>query len=1023
MGPEWTIYAAGDGDFLWWVLRGVAMITGDGSWDSMVAVGFFLGILWVILKGLIDGAREIEVQSIVSAWLLFSVLFGTTSSVLIEDTQSGALAKGGTPIEEVPLGVAAAGGIISTIGKTITDLFEQVYTMPGQADFMTVGDQGFGGTLETMMRLRGLESLAYQQDSTGFLESAKTYVAECVTHGMNIVNAPLERTEILNAENPLSAMRFDSDVYWTTSYIGEHVGMPSGCVQIDDKTYDCSCADAHDALLDFAATYKNSSDLNTLVSGAVAGRGQNPGNLGAENAIEALLSSTADHNQYIVNRVLKGAIQEGEMMAAASNGDMAAMSMLETARAQRDTAWALEDSMFRQVVVPLMTFLESAMYAVTPIVALMIVLGSSGFQMLVKYLGFVGWTQLWLPVLAIINFFAQWATSRAISNTIDAMGPDVSPVSLNGIGIIESELQHWLGVAGMLGAATPVITLMLITGSTMAATRLTGQFETSSGNVAQDQTSAPVDVSPGQVAHGSNGLKAGDHGWSEFYDQSADGRLGSLTLGASAAQQAQQMETAAAGWEQAYAQNVSSSVAEDQTFQQSWGSVSSASDVESSNLGVADQKAWSHAEALAEKNDWSAEETRAFAASLSGGASTPNVSPVDMAAKLEASSSENFKVSDSVQAELKNTTTESGTLSSEYSDVQSASEVDSQEDRGTASVVDSAKEEHSEQLRMAESYREQAEEAETWGENYGLNREMQMAEARTQIANDSGSAEKYRDWQSERLENLGREDEAAAVQEMSGTELADHFTQTALGGPEAGENPTQFYQGLAHSLDQQGAYGNPYQEDGGFEGAPTAPSLDAPGMTTGDGTSASDIEGKVDGPEADKGDGRSGQQGMQREVGSEPADRDVRHSEGEERELFLPAANTFGMEFAAFGPGGELNAQEQGAEKGQELNNETAQAADAAEMAREGAGGVYDVVDNAVEGVLEPHYGAGAPGIGDNPQTTSDTAANAITGTGNALTGGLYGEAVEAASEATSTISGWFGGGEPQQGGGDSGRN
>lgn len=970
MGPEWTIYAAGDGDFLWWVLRGVAMITGDGSWDSMVAVGFFLGFIWVFVKGLIEGAEGIEVQSIVSAWLLFSILFGTTTDVLIEDTQSGALAKGGTPIEDVPLGVAAAGGIISTIGKTLTDLFEQVYNMPGQADFMTVGDQGFGGTLETMMRLRGLEKVAYQQDSTGFLESAKTYVAECVTHGMNIVNAPLERTEILNAEDPLSAMRFDSDVYWTTSYIGEHVGMPSGCVKIDDKTYDCSCADAHDALLDFAATYKNSSDLNTLVSGAVAGRGQEPGHLGAENAIEALLSSTADHNQYIVNRVLKGAIQEGEMIAAASSGDMAALSMLETARAQRDTAWALEDSMFRQVVVPLMTFLESAMYAVTPIVALMIVLGSSGFQMLVKYLGFIGWTQLWLPVLAIINFFAQWATSRAISDTVNAMGTDVSPVSINGIGIIESELQHWLGVAGMLGAATPVITLMLITGSTMAATRLTGQFETSSGNVAQDQTSAPVDVGAGQVSYGSNGLQQGDFGRSETYSQSADGRLGSLSLGSDAAQQAKQLESASAGWEQAYARNVSNSVVEDSGFQQSWANVSSSGDMQAHGLGAAEERAFKHAESFQENENWSEAENRAFAASMAMGASTPGVSPVDASAQLQGSSSETFEVSERVQAALEETVTDSGTLKDDFQDVRKAAEEDSAENRGTASIVDSAKEEHSSQLRMAETYQEQAEEAETWGQNYGLDREMQMAEARTQIANDSGSAEKYRDWQSERLENLGREDEAAAVQEMSGAELADHFTQTALGGPEAGESPTQFYQGLAHSLDQQGIYGNPYEEEGGFEGAPAGPSLD--GMEASDGTQAADMDGSVKGPDATMGDGRAEQQRMQREVGNDPAAGGPRdHSEAEEREVNLPAINNFALGFMDnMGPGGSFNPAEQAAQQGQQMDGEAAQAGDSAQMMREGAGGVYDFTDgfmqNALSGEIDAPESEGS--ALDNPR-------------------------------------------------------
>ncbi len=59
--------------------------------------------------------------------------------------------------------------------------------------------------------------------------------------------------------------------------------------------------------------------------------------------------------------------------------------MVNQAIQQRNTQWAAEQSMFMTVVRPMLTFFEGFIYAITPIIAFIIVMGSFGLQLAGKY--------------------------------------------------------------------------------------------------------------------------------------------------------------------------------------------------------------------------------------------------------------------------------------------------------------------------------------------------------------------------------------------------------------------------------------------------------------------------------------------------------------------------------------------------------------------------------------------------------------------------------------------------------------
>ncbi len=148
--------------------------------------------------------------------------------------------------------------------------------------------------------------------------------------------------------------------------------------------------------------------------------------------------------------------------------DYGSALMINQAIQQRNTQWAAEQSMFMSVVRPMLTFFEGFVYAITPIMGFIIVMGSMGMTLAGKYFQTVLWIQLWMPVLSITNLFIHTAATNEMAS-LSTPGLN-SMYALSSTGDTHStELDRY---GGMLAAATPIISLFIVTGSTYAFTSL-----------------------------------------------------------------------------------------------------------------------------------------------------------------------------------------------------------------------------------------------------------------------------------------------------------------------------------------------------------------------------------------------------------------------------------------------------------------------------------------------------------------------------------------------------------------------
>ncbi|WP_207461280.1 conjugal transfer protein TraG N-terminal domain-containing protein [Azospirillum sp. SYSU D00513] len=483
---DWTIHSIGDAGFLAEILNAVAMIVGTGEFGAVAQIGLFLGVLYIFIQSVFAGAQKIEWQKALAAWIVFQVVFGSGETVIIEDAYTGQTHV----VDNVPLGVAASGSLISEIGYQITSSFETGFSSPA----MTT--QGFGSGMETVKAIRynslNMSSLGAANNIGGgnFWQSWTNYVRECTSTKVTLDASGKTLNSIVNNPSVLAALEF-SDVNFTTM------------IQVSPTPETLSCAGAYIKLNTYTLTTFLPA-FKTIILSRVLGVAANEAavTIKVQDALDGL-GLAIDQNDLILSSVLEPIFNEGMSFRAEDDMDFNYASAIRDAMKQREMSWMAEASLFQSIVHPMLTFLEGFVYAVTPLMGFLIVLGPMGLAVAGKYILMLIWIQLWMPVLAITNFYAHFILAGKLA-TLSATGMDLTSI----VGLYQSgnEIQRWLSTAQMLASSTPALTLMLIYGSSVTATHLAGRLQggdhVDEKRIAPDRVNAsPMIMKTAQLSH------------------------------------------------------------------------------------------------------------------------------------------------------------------------------------------------------------------------------------------------------------------------------------------------------------------------------------------------------------------------------------------------------------------------------------------------------------------------------------------------------------------------------------------
>ena len=459
---EWTIYSIGDSAFLEQVLNAVAMLTGTGDFNDAIRIGFLLGVLMLALQAVLRPMSMIQFQYTLVAFLVFSFLYGPGQRVLIEDAYTGDVRV----VDNVPLGVAASGAIISNAGYAITKLFETAFSTPAMTTY------GFGSQLDELGLIQkafstpaGLGRANAPRAGDDVRMSWYNYIKECTLVGVD--QGTLKVDDIMRNKNVVDALRFDSNFFGTRIYI-------------DGGAKDLSCADAWNALQAYTTGPFAVAAWDVLA--AKKGLSTPGGGADAETALaDALAQAGAvgvSAQDYMIANVLLPIYEDSVSGKQLDDQSIGAAIATQQAISQRDAQWAGEYTVFATVVRPMMTFLEGFTFAVTPIMGFLVAMGTFGINVAAKYVVTLLWIQLWMPTMAIVNLYLNLVINKKMA-AFQAVGGMGLPIpSFGGLYELNSQIQHWLSTGGMLASSVPALTMMLVYGgSAVAATHFARRME------------------------------------------------------------------------------------------------------------------------------------------------------------------------------------------------------------------------------------------------------------------------------------------------------------------------------------------------------------------------------------------------------------------------------------------------------------------------------------------------------------------------------------------------------------------
>lgn len=507
-----TIYSCGDAYYLGKVLDAVAAVCGtDGGLAGAAAVGALIGVIIITFQTIIH-LKGINIHHLLVCWVIYVLSFGTTTDVAIQSAYSDA-----TVIQKdnVPSGPAWIGVIVSNVGYHLTKKMEQAFGGTEGA-LVTNGDgSGFNEALYLINHVgeageRG--GVAYMMSKSpegrALLTNLRNYTKDCTAKALFLgpEKGGLSHSDLLS-KSITDAFEFNSRVYFTEV-------IPSGSNKA--QMHDCATAWAmikpqYETALNGVPT----SVLRQFASGVglcsmetdghdTCTEISSPEDLNfqfQDKGLNAIHASQVKAQKFMLASVGRQIMQLGLKDGYAAYGDINSASMISQAIQQRNVQWAGEQSMFLNSVRPIMAFMESFFYAITPFAAVFVMLGLFGMGLFFKYILLLIWVQMWLPTMAVANMFIMSAATRQM--TALGTGYLASQPNMNNadgslsfymydgmIGIA----KDWVATGAMFQAATPLLSLIIISGSVYALTSLTGRM--AGADHINEKVVAPDVVSP-----------------------------------------------------------------------------------------------------------------------------------------------------------------------------------------------------------------------------------------------------------------------------------------------------------------------------------------------------------------------------------------------------------------------------------------------------------------------------------------------------------------------------------------------
>ena len=489
----WEIYAYQNADSLFGVFNAAAAIHASGDYAAALAAVAFCGFVAALIAYAFAPEKLQGWKWLGTVVLVFSVLIVPKVTVGIVDKTGGSAVK---VVGNVPFGVAALGGITSTIGNTLTSLFETAFqvipgvgALPVELSYQQNGLM-FGNRLIRETGNVVFQDPAFRTDLINFIHNCTTYDLIDGTLDPAVFSASDDVWPLMASPNPA---RFS-----TLTGAGGSVGVdtcPNVYLSLNGRL------PAQITRIQGRLAFQLNPTLpGAAAAAAIAGQIQQAY---LKNSIATAAATAAD---LIRQNAMLNALEDTSKIVGQKVNDPAAMVLAvgrAQAVAQQNASWLNYGKVAEQALPVFRNVVEAVTYAMFPLFVLLLLL-TSGRETMMAFKGYSAvliWIQLWPPLYAILNYMASIYAAYDLAAAAD-LGTGGKSLALQTASTIYSRAISGEAVVGYLAISIPFIAWAALKRMENFGTALVGGLSGLQGMISGGTSAATV----GNVSMGNVGM-------------------------------------------------------------------------------------------------------------------------------------------------------------------------------------------------------------------------------------------------------------------------------------------------------------------------------------------------------------------------------------------------------------------------------------------------------------------------------------------------------------------------------------
>ena len=444
----WEVYAYQNSDSLFGVFNAAAAIHASNDYMAAVAAVAFCGFVAALIAYAFAPEKLQGWKWLATVVLVFSVLIVPRVTVGIVDKTGGSAVK---VVANVPFGVAMLGSITSTIGHTLTTLFETAFqVIPGVGGLPSELAYEKNGLMFGNRLIRDTAGVVFQDPN--FRTYLINYIHNCTMY--DLIDGTVDPGAFAGSDDLWGLMGTPNPARFTT------LTAAGGAINVDT----CPTAYANlNARLPAQITriqgklafQLNPTLPNAAAAAAIAGQIQQAY---LKNNIANAAATAADLIRQ--NAVINAINDTGSIIGQKVN-DPASMVLAvgrAQAVAQQNATWLNYGKVAEQALPVFRNVIEAITYALFPLLVLLLLL-TSGRDTMIAFKGYAAiliWIQLWPPLYAVLNYMASIYAAYDLAAAAD-LGTGAKALSLQTASTIYSRAISGEAVVGYLAISIPFI--------------------------------------------------------------------------------------------------------------------------------------------------------------------------------------------------------------------------------------------------------------------------------------------------------------------------------------------------------------------------------------------------------------------------------------------------------------------------------------------------------------------------------------------------------------------------------------